>query len=84
MTELIATAMTCKNCGSTDVVRFGTYKDTQLWWCKGCERNFKQDDSLFHSKVSGDIISSALSMYYTGMSINVLRNVVVTLNHQYQ
>jgi transposase-like protein len=64
----------CKNCGSTAVVRFGTYKGVQRYWCKTCKRKFKADNALFHMKVSADHISSALSMYYAGMSINDIRN----------
>lgn len=60
--------MNCKLCGSSAVVRFGTYKGTQLYWCKVCQRKFKADDALFHMKVSAEHISSALSMYYRGMS----------------
>ena len=59
----------CKNCGSTACVKFGAYKGVQLYWCKSCQRKFKNDSSLFHMKVSHEHISSALSMYYEGMSI---------------
>jgi transposase-like protein len=66
--------LTCKNCGSTAVVKFGTYKGVQRYWCKSCQRKFKGDNALFHMKVSADHISSALSMYYAGMSISDIRN----------
>ena len=62
--------MTCKYCGSEGVVKYGTYKGVQRYWCKVCKRKFKDDDTLFHMKVSPDFISSALDMYYTGSSIN--------------
>ena len=61
--------ITCKNCGSNAIVKFGSYKGVQRYWCKSCQRKFKADDSLFHMKVSHEHISSALSMYYEGMSI---------------
>jgi tRNA(Ile2) C34 agmatinyltransferase TiaS len=35
----------CKNCGSTAVVRFGTYKGVQRYWCKTCKRKFKADNA---------------------------------------
>lgn len=63
----------CKNCGSPAVVKFGAYKGVQRYYCKSCKRKFKADDSLFHMKVSAAHISSALSMYYAGMSINDIR-----------
>ncbi len=66
--------VTCKNCGSNAVVKFGTYKGVQRYFCKSCKRKFKADGSLFHMKVSADHISTALSMYYSGSSISDIRN----------
>ena len=60
----------CKYCGSDAVVKYGSYKGVQRYWCKACERKFKGDDTLPGMKVSPEFISSALDMYYTGMSIN--------------
>ena len=70
----IITKVTCKNCGSEGVVKYGSYKGVQRYYCKVCERKFKADDSLFHMKVSADYISTALSMYYSGSSISDIRN----------
>jgi putative transposase len=58
----------CKHCGSQAIIKRGTYKGTQLYWCKACQRKFKGDDALFHMKVSAQHISSALDMYYKGLS----------------
>lgn len=63
----------CKYCDSKAVVKFGTYKGVQRYWCKACNRKFKGDDTLFHMKVPPEQISAALSMYYSGMSINEIR-----------
>ena len=62
--------ITCKHCGAGGVVKYGSYKGVQRYWCKVCQRKFKDDDTVFHMKVSPQFISSALDMYYTGMSIN--------------
>jgi len=70
----IANKVTCKNCGSDDVVKYGSYKGVQRYWCKACQRKFKGDDALFHMKVSPEHISTALSMYYSGSSISDIRN----------
>ena len=64
----------CKNCGSEAVVKFGVYKGVQRYWCKACKRKFKADDALFHMKVRPEYISSALSMYYSGMSFADISN----------
>ena len=73
-TETIA----CKNCGSNAVVKFGSYKGVQRYWCKSCQRKFKADADVFHMKVPADYVSSAVSMYYSGMSVNDVRT---QLNH---
>ncbi|MFC2071929.1 transposase [Chloroflexota bacterium] len=65
--------LTCKHCGSTGVVKFGTYKGAQRYWCKVCNRKFKADDTLFHMKTDTNEVSSALNMYYEGMSIKAIR-----------
>lgn len=62
--------MNCKYCGSSAVSKYGTYKDTQLYWCKDCKRKFKADGALFGMHVSSEYIARALDMYYTGGSIN--------------
>jgi putative transposase len=64
---------TCKLCGSSNVVKFGTYKDEQRYWCKDCQRKFKADDALFGGRVSSKDISSALLEYYSGLSVNDIR-----------
>jgi len=64
----------CKNCGSTHVVKFGKYKDVQLYYCNDCKRKFKGDAALFHMKVPPEYVSSALSMYYSGSSIDDIRD----------
>ncbi len=65
--------LTCKHCGSTTLVRFGTYKGTQRYWCKVCNRKVKSDDTLFHMKTPTNQITSALNMYYEGMSISAIQ-----------
>jgi len=65
--------MQCKYCQSADIIKFGQYKGIQRYWCKDCKHKFKADDSLYRGKVAASDISSALSMYYSGMSINDIR-----------
>jgi putative transposase len=73
MVEVVS-KVTCKNCGSEAVVKFGSYKGVQRYFCKACNRKFKADSALFHMKVSPEYISTALSMYYSGSSISDIRN----------
>ena len=60
----------CKYCGSEDVVKFGTYHGNQRWWCKECKRKFIDTDTIFKMKTPIRQISSALSAYYGGMSLD--------------
>lgn len=64
------TLVKCKYCGSTEVVRFGTYKGVQRWWCKDCKRKFIDADTLHKMKTPINQIGGALSMYYRGMSLD--------------
>lgn len=64
--------MTCKYCQSTNVIKYGKYKDTQLYYCKDCHSKFKGDNTLFHMKTPANQVSSALNMYYEGMSIKAI------------
>jgi transposase-like protein len=68
--EVITEEIKCKNCGSTAVSKFGSYKGVPRYWCKVCKRKFKADDDLYRMKVPSEYVSSALSMYYSGMSVN--------------
>jgi transposase-like protein len=65
--------ITCKYCGANGVLKFGTYKGVQRYWCKVCKRKFKADDTTFHMKTPANQVSSALNMYYEGMSIKAIR-----------
>lgn len=56
------------------MVKFGTYKGVQRYYCKSCKRKFKFDADAFHGEVPSEYVSSAVNMYYTGMSINEIRS----------
>lgn len=66
--------MNCKHCESENVIRFGTQSGTQMYFCKDCNRKFKDDDALFDCRVPAEYVSSAMSMYYRGMSIDDIRH----------
>jgi transposase-like protein len=65
--------LTCKLCGANDVIKFGIQADTQMYYCKSCQRKFKDDDALYGGRVSAADISSALLEYYSGLSVNDIR-----------
>jgi transposase-like protein len=66
--------VTCKLCGSTNVVKYGYFKDTQLRWCKECNRKFTDNKAAPGMKVPVNQIARALDMYYEGVGLkNILR-----------
>jgi len=58
----------CRFCGSTDLIKYGTYKDMQYYLCKSCERKSTGTDAYPQMQYSKDLIVSALEYYYNGMS----------------
>jgi putative transposase len=62
----------CKYCQSSNVIKYGKYGDTQLYYCKSCGSKFKDDDTTFHMKTPANQVTSALNMYYEGMPIKAI------------
>ncbi|MFC2006445.1 IS6 family transposase [Chloroflexota bacterium] len=65
--------LNCKLCNSDNVIKWGKYKDTQQYYCKACDSKFNIADTPFHMKTSTNQVTSALNMYYEGMSIKSIR-----------
>lgn len=73
MADIRVIQPSCKHCQSTNIRKYGLYKGVQRYFCNDCRRKFKADAMLFHMKTPTGQISSAMSMYYSGMSINEIR-----------
>jgi transposase-like protein len=43
-----------------------------MYYCKDCHSKFKADDALFYMKTPANQVTSALNMYYEGMSIKAI------------
>lgn len=63
----------CKYCHSSRVRKYGLYKAVQRYYCNACGSKFKDDDTTFHMKTPANQVTSALNMYYEGMSIKAIR-----------
>jgi putative transposase len=70
---VIENPVVCKYCNSNAVVKFGTYEGIQRYWCKVCQRKFRANDELYQMKTPANQVSSAVGMYYEGMSLNGIR-----------
>jgi putative transposase len=66
-------SVSCKHCQSQAIMKFGTYKGEQLYWCKACHRKFANDGVIPKMKIPADKIASAMGMYYGGMSFDALQ-----------
>ena len=68
------TEIQCKFCGSDKhIVRYGTYKGTQRYFCRNCERKFSDTDSPEKMRYPSIQISSAVMMFYEGMSESMIQ-----------
>ena len=48
--KVIIETLHCKYCGSDKIVKFGTFRGAQRWWCNTCKRKFADNDAcLFRS-----------------------------------
>jgi len=65
--------MNCKLCNSDHVIKWGKYKDKQMYFCKDCKSKFKADDALYYMRTPANQVTSTLNMWYEGMSINAIR-----------
>jgi len=63
----------CKYCGSSEVVKFGTFEGIQRYWCKRCRRKFTEVDALPKMKTPVRAIASALSCYFRGMPLDAVQ-----------
>ncbi len=65
--------LSCKYCGSRNLVKYGQCQGVQRYFCKDCKRKFADNKALPHMSTSSIQVASALSMYYGGMSLNSIR-----------
>jgi transposase-like protein len=65
--------MNCKYCGSSNVIKFGTFQGVQRYWCKDCKRKFADNRALPTMKTPIEHISSALSCYFGGMPLDAIQ-----------
>jgi transposase-like protein len=69
-------AIQCDQCGSIRVMRYGTYKEKQVYKCKDCQHKFKEPSLLKGLKFDPEIVTFALDLYFSGLSLRkVARNI---------
>ena len=68
--ETEVTYVTCKLCGSQNVVKDGVRGAIQYYWCKDCKRKFSGTKALPYMRVPPDQIGTALNLFYEGLSLS--------------
>ena len=69
VTVVTTTNITCKYCGSKNVVKNGTKGNYQYYLCRNCGHAFAGNDALPGMKFPPDQIANALNMFYDGLSL---------------
>ncbi len=73
----------CKYCGSKNINRYGSTKNTQTWWCKDCQRKFSNNSTFPHMKTPMIQIALVLGMYWEGMPVDAIRRNLYILCNNY-
>lgn len=73
----------CKYCGGHNVIKYGTCRGRQRFWCKDCKRKFADNDALPNMKTPVDQVGTAIGMYYEGQSLNSVCRLLTQIYHSY-
>jgi transposase-like protein len=73
----------CKFCGSKNVMKYGTKGDVQYYYCNACNRKFAGSSSLEGMKYPPEQIAAAISLFYSGLSIDAIRRELDNIYHVY-
>lgn len=75
--------ITCKYCGSRNVIKYGHYRNIQRFFCKDCKRKFADNDALPNMQTPIDQIGAAIGMFYEGQSLNKVCRLLTQIYHSY-
>lgn len=64
----------CKYCDSEKVVKDGKVKGKQQYACRACGHKFIEGSDFPKMRVESKIISTAIDMYYEGLSVRKVQN----------
>ena len=81
--NLLISEVRCKFCYSSNIIRYGHFKGMQRWWCKDCQRKFADNGATPYMKTNTEQVSTALGMYYEGISLNAICRQLQQRYHNY-
>ena len=73
----------CKYCQSENVIKYGSYKGVQRYFCKDCKRKFAGIDRIPKMQYPTSQVSDAINMYYEGMSLKEIRRNFIQQHNDY-
>ena len=73
----------CKYCQSENVRKYGTYKDTQYYYCNDCKRKFSNPDNIPKMQTSTKCVADVMNMYYEGLSEAEIRRNLIQQDDNY-
>ena len=83
MTQQKSDVLVCKYCQSGNVIKYGSYKGIQRYYCKACKRKFAGIDTIPKMQYSTSKIADALNMYYEGLSLMEIRRNLIQQHNDY-
>ena len=63
----------CKYCGDQAVVKYGSYRGVQRFWCKVCRRKFADNKAAVGRRIPPEVVGAAIAKFYSGESLNKTR-----------
>jgi putative transposase len=75
--------ITCKYCGGHNVIKYGTFRGRQRFWCKDCKRKFADNDALPNMQTPIEQVGTAIGMFYEGQSLNSVCRLLTQIYHSY-
>ena len=73
--------ITCRKCGSNNVVMYGMYKTTQYYFCNDCNSKFAGTDAYYNMKYLRSLVAKTLTYYYNGISYQGISRTLNTYDH---
>lgn len=68
--------ITCKYCGSNNVVKYGKKDGYQYYLCRDCKHTFAWNNALPGMRFPPNQIATALDQFYEGLSLDAIRRVL--------
>ncbi len=74
---------TCKYCDSDSIIKYGTYKGVQRYFCQNCQRKFVDTNTIPKMQYPTGQIGDALHDYFEGLSLLKIRRGLIQRYNSY-